>query len=106
MIDPIPVAEELDRIRKRQSDLVRRGNGALALGWFSAHALSKSGGGPRVVISGGVLPDQCRPIASGTTDADKVFPYLDRAFREHHHKIIERAIELAEDDFDPKREVS
>ncbi len=103
MIDPIPVAEELARIRKDQDALVRRGNGALALCWFSAHALSKTGGGPRTVVSG-VLPDQLKPIASGTADADRVFPYLDRAFREHHRKIIERAIELAEADFDPKGE--
>ena len=103
MIDPIPVAEELARIRKEQDALVRRGNGALALGWFSAHALSKTGSGPRTVVIG-VLPDQCKPVASATTDADRVFPYLNRAFREHHRKIIARAIELAEADFDPKGE--
>lgn len=98
MIDPIPVQEELARIRKAQDNLTRRGNGALALSWFSEHALSKSGG-PRVVLSGSVLPEQLRPIASGTTNAEKVFPYLDRAFREHHRKIVERAIALAEADF-------
>jgi hypothetical protein len=103
MIDPIPVAEELARIRKDQDALVRRGNGALALGWFSAHALSKTGSGPRSVVSG-VLPDQLRPVASATADADRVFPYLDRAFRAHHRKIIEHAIALAEADFDPKGE--
>lgn len=101
MIDPIPVEEELERITRAQEVLRRRGNAALALGWFSAHALSKTGGGPRVPI-GGVLPDQCKPIASGTTDAEKAFPYIDRAFREHHRSIIARAIALAEADFDPK----
>ncbi|WP_093332646.1 hypothetical protein [Sphingomonas rubra] len=92
--------EELERIQREQAALIRRGNGALALGWFSAHALSKTGGGPRIVISGGILPDQLRPIASATADAEKVFPYLDRAFREHHRGIIERAIELAQTDFE------
>lgn len=99
MIDPVPVAEELARIKADQDVLLRRGNGALALGWFSEHALGKSGG-PRVVLSSGVLPDQLRPVASATTNADKVFPYLDRAFHEHHRKIIERAIELARADFE------
>jgi len=103
MIDPIPVKEELDRIVREQQVLRRRGNAALALGWFSAHALSKTSGGPRVPVVG-VLPDQCKPVANGTTDADKVFPYIDRAFREHHRSIIERAIALAEADFDPKGE--
>lgn len=99
MIDPIPVKEELVRIQREQAALVRRGNGALALGWFSQHALSKSGIMPRVPVTGGVLPDQLRPVASATPDAEKVFPYLDRAFREHHRAIIERAIELADFDF-------
>jgi hypothetical protein len=99
VIDPIPVKEELDRIQREQRELVRRGNGALALGWFSTHALGRGGSGPRVIISGGILPEQLRPIASATPDAEKVFPYLDRAFREHHRKIIERAIELADFDF-------
>jgi hypothetical protein len=99
MIDPIPVAEELDRIRKEQELLRRRGDGALALAWFSAHALSKTGGGPRVTIQG-VLPDDLKPVASATPDAEKVLPYLRRSFREHHRRIIERAIELAKTDFE------
>lgn len=98
MIDPIPVEKELRRIRAEQDVLRRRGNGALALGWFSAHALSATGGGPRSVING-VLPDQLRPIASATTDADKAFPYIEKAFREYHSSILKRAIQLAQADF-------
>ena len=101
MIDPLPVAEELERIRKEQALLQRRGDGALALAWFSEHALGKSGG-PRIVISGGILPDELKPVASATANADKVLPYLRRAFREHHRAIIERAIELARADFEAK----
>ena len=101
MIDPIPVAEELERIRKEQRLLQRRGDGALALAWFSEHALGKTGG-PRIVISGGILPDDLKPVASATPNAEKVFPYLRTAFREHHRAIIERAIDLARVDFEAK----
>lgn len=100
MIDPIPVEEELQRIKAEQAALVRRGNGALALGWFSANALS-SGGGVRTVVNG-VLPDQLKPIAYATPHAEQAIPYIERAFREYHRSIIKRAIELAEADFDPK----
>ncbi|MDO7841123.1 hypothetical protein [Sphingomonas immobilis] len=98
MIDPIPVREELERIRKDQALLQRRGDGALALAWFSEHALSRSGGGPRVPLQS-VLPDDMKPVASATTNAEKTFPYIRRAFREHHRAILERAIELATEDF-------
>lgn len=100
MIDPIPVSEELDRIRKEQDLLRKRGDGALALAWFSEHALSKPRGGPRIVVSGGILPDELKPVASATANAEKVLPYLRQAFREHHRKIVERAIELARADLE------
>lgn len=98
-IDPISVAEEHRRITQQADALKRRGSAALALGWFSDHALSRSGG-PRVPISGGVLPDQLRPIADATANVEHVRPYLTRAFREAHRSIIERAIELAQADFE------
>lgn len=98
MIDPIPVEEALERIKKEQDLLARRGNGALALSWFSQHALSKVGGGQRVPLSD-VLPDTLTVVACATTNAEKVAPYIRQAFREHHRAIITRAIELAERDF-------
>ncbi|MBB4618995.1 hypothetical protein [Sphingomonas abaci] len=101
-IDPISVAEEHKRITQQADALKRRGSAALALGWFSDHALSKSGSGPRVPITSGVLPDQLRPIADATANVEHVRPYLTRAFREAHRSIIERAIELAQADFEQK----
>ena len=99
MIDPIPVDEALERIKAEQALLTKRGNGGLALAWFSAHALSKTGGGPRVPLQG-VLQEHIDVIASGTTNADKVKPYIQRAYREHQRRILERAIELAQEDFE------
>lgn len=100
-IDAISVAEEHKRITQQADALKRRGSAALALGWFSDHALSKSSG-PRIPITGGVLPDQLRPIADATANVEHVRPYLTRAFREAHRSIIERAIELAQADFEQK----
>lgn len=98
-IDPIPVREELARIAKKRAVLVQRSNGGLALAWFSDHALSK-GGGPRVPINDGVLQERLTVIGTGTTDADKVAPYVQQAYREAQRGIILRAIELARADFE------
>lgn len=98
-IDPIPVREELQRIRAEQAELVRRSNGGLALAWLSDHALSKTGGGARVPLQD-VLQERLTVIASGTTDADKVAPYIQRAYREAQRGIILRAIELARADYE------
>ncbi|TDW65365.1 hypothetical protein EDF57_103549 [Novosphingobium sp. PhB55] len=97
-IDPVPVREELARIAKEQAVLRQRSNGGLALAWFSDHALSKTSG-PRVPLSNGVLQDRLTVVASGTTDADKVAPYVQQAYREAQRGIILRAIELARADY-------
>ncbi|WP_334182065.1 hypothetical protein [Novosphingobium sp.] len=99
-VDPIPVREELQRIAKEQALLRRRSNGGLALAWFSDHALSATGGGLRVPLSGGVLQDRLTVVASATTDADKVAPYVQQAYREAQRSIILRAIELAREDYE------
>jgi hypothetical protein len=99
MIDPIPVEEEMARILKERALLEKRGNGALALAWFSQYALSKTGSGPRSVVQG-VLPDELKPVASATPGVEKVLPYIRAAFRESHRGIVERAIELARKDFE------
>ena len=101
MIDPIPVDEVLARIKAEQDILTKRGNGGLALAWFSAHALSQTGGSPRVVLQG-ILQERIDVIASGTPNAEKVKPYIHRAYREHQRRILERAIELAKEDFEAK----
>lgn len=98
-IDPIPVREELERIKREQDVLRRRCDGGLALAWFSDHALSKSGG-PRVPISGGVLQERLTVVATATPDADKVAPYVQRAYLEAQRSIILRAIELARADYE------
>lgn len=102
MIDPVPVSEALARIKTEKTLLDKRANGARALGWFSDHALSRTGGGVRCTLQG-VLPPTIHVVASGTPDADTVKPYLTRAFREHHRRILERAIELAREDFEAEQ---
>lgn len=98
-IDPIPVREELQRIRAEQAKLVRRSNGGLALAWLSEHALSKTGSGMRTPLQD-VLQENLTVVASGTPDADKVAPYIRRAYREAQRGIILRAIELARADYE------
>ncbi|PNU03943.1 hypothetical protein [Novosphingobium guangzhouense] len=98
-IDPIPVREELQRIHDEQARLVRRSNGGLALAWLSDHALSKTGSGQRTPLQG-VLQERLTVVASGTTHADKVAPYIQRAYREAQRGIILRAIELARADYE------
>lgn len=98
MIDPIPIKEALQRINEESHLLRRKTEGGQALQWFSEFALSKSGG-PRTPLSD-VLENKLRPVATSTPNAKEAEIYLSRAFREMHRAIIERAIEIAKEDFE------
>lgn len=98
MIDPIPIGEELRRIKREGLDLRKREHAAVALEWFSEYALTKADGKHRVPANG-VLGDKLTPIASSTPNVDRATDYLSRAFRSHHRSIIETAIRLASEDF-------
>ena len=65
MIDPIPIGEELRRIKLEGLELRKREHAAVALEWFSEYALTKADGKPRVPANG-VLGDKLTPIASST----------------------------------------
>lgn len=113
MIDPIPVKEELTRITRARNGLHVRERGGKALEWFSDHALTESGKGPRkiagaaagsyegnrVIDCSNTIGKDLKPVASSTPGADMAQHYLSIAFRHYGEAIIQRAIELAQEDF-------
>lgn len=96
------IQERLDaamaQIKIEQETLRRRGNAALALTWFSRFALSNPEEGCRRALDGVLVPD-IKPVASATPEVDRATVYLNLAYREFRSIIVERAIELAEEDY-------
>ncbi len=96
-IDPIVVKEAQVRMAKKAANVSKGAHGAAGLLWFHGHALTGA-----QLLETGVLEEKSgvRIIASATPDAKIAQEYVDRATRYFHKSILERAIELAQNDFD------
>lgn len=96
-IDPIVVREEQARRARKTQVLASANTAGEALLWFHTYAL---GSDKRTPAAKDVLAANLRLVASSTVGVDAAVSYVRRAVAEFHSAILERAIEMAQEEFE------